>query len=616
MRSPRAGFAPVVPERVIELVRSDHPRLIADDDRLAQIHTWVESGGGAAALQGRLLAGADALLEEPTTVYEFTNGRSLLWPARQVKTRVWTLALSYRLTEDRAYAERAAVELEAAAAFPDWNPESFLSVAELLNGFAIGYDWLHAYLDDERRSSIAAAMLDRGLLPALEAYENGAGWTTETNNWQIVCVGGIAMASLALAEVDPGLTERLLQLGMRHVGPAIDEYAPSGGFPEGIVYWKYATKFLVQYIASLVSATGRDFGMSDAPGLAETGAFALHMAGTSGLSFNVADASPAQVPLPEMYWLAERYEHPEYAWWADEGLASVDPAAAMVWYGLSDRATPAQAGLATDVVYEDVGIALSRSAWAGSTGLFTGFRPGDNASSHGDLDMGTFVLDAGGVRWAEDLGADSYSLPGYFGSQRWTYYRKRAEGQNTLVINPGGGPDQSVTGTGEVIAGGSSPHAAFTVADLSEAYADRGVDAWQRGVAMIDDRTRVVVQDEVQASEPADAWWFMHTSATVEIAPDGRSAVLTLDGRTMLARIADAPAGAVFSVMDAVPLPTSPNPDGQAANAQSKLTIRVTEASCFTLSVVFDPVVDGVAVPPLPEIVPLDRWTVPGELSL
>ncbi|WP_197522314.1 heparinase II/III domain-containing protein [Occultella aeris] len=485
-------------------------------------------------------------------------------------------------------------------------------MAELLNGFAIGYDWLHAYLDDERRSSIAAAMFDKGLRPALEAYENGAGWTTETNNWQIVCVGGIAMASLALADVDPGLTERLLQLGMRHVGPAIDEYAPSGGFPEGIVYWKYATKYLVQYIASLVSATGHDFGMSDAPGLAETGAFALHMAGPTGLSFNVADASPAQGGLPEMYWLAERYEHPEYAWWADEGLASADPAAAMVWYGLSDRATPAQAGLATDVVYEHVGIALSRSAWGGSTGLFTGFRPGDNASSHGDLDMGTFVLDAGGVRWAEDLGAESYSLPGYFGSQRGTYYRKRAEGHNTLVIGSGSGPDQAPAGRGKVIAHGSSGGAGWTVADLSEAYADRGVDAWQRGVAMIDDRTRVVVQDEVQASQPADAWWFMHTSATVEIAPDGRSAVLTLDGRTVLARIADAPAGAVFSVMDAAPLPTSPNPDGQAANEQSKLTIRVSDGSAFTLSVVFDPVVDGVALPPLPQIVRLAGWASRG----
>ncbi|MBZ2197488.1 CBM96 family carbohydrate-binding protein [Occultella gossypii] len=610
------GFAPHIPESVVEMVRPDHPRLIADDDRLAEIQGWIAADDGAAAVRDELLGEADAILDEPTTEYVH-NGRSILASARQVKTRVWTLALAYRLTQDPIYAERAYVEMEAAAGFKDWNPEAFLSVAELLNGFAIGYDWLYAYLTPERRSVLSTAMIEMGLQPAMASYEAGHNWTTETSNWQIVCVGGIAMASLALADVDPELTESLLRLGLEHIGPAIDEYAPEGGYPEGIMYWRYATRFLVQYMASLESAIGTDLGISDAPGLAETGAFNMHMTGSSGRSFNFADASAAYGGPPELYWMADRYEHPEYAWWADEGHGlsnnseAPDTAAAMVWYGLSERVTPGVAELPLDAGYDAVGVQLSRSAWGTSTGLFTGFRPGDNASSHGDLDMGTFVLDAWGHRWADELGTDSYSLPGYFGSERWTYYRKRAEGQNTLVVNPGSGPDQSVTGTGEVIAQGSSPVAAFTVADLTTAYADRGVESWHRGVAMFDDRTRVVVQDEVLASEPADAWWFMHTSATVEIAPDGRSALLTRDGRTVLARIAQAPADAVFSVMDAVPLPTSPNPDGQAANAQSKLTIQVSDASAFTLSVVFDPVVDGIAVPPLPQVGPLGGWTAP-----
>lgn len=611
------GFTPEIPESVVELVRPDHPRLIADDERLDQIHDWVDSDPGAAAVQDQLMSEADAMLDEPVTEYSFPDGRSLLRPARQVKTRVWTLALAYRLTEDAVYAERAYDELAGAAAFQDWNPESFLSVAEMLNGFAIGYDWLYDYLEPERRDVIATAMVDKGLEPALADYEAGAAWTTRTNNWQMVCAGGIAMASLALADVEPELAEELLQLGLQHIGPAIDEYAPDGGFPEGIMYWRYATRFLVQYMASLESTTGTDLGLSDAPGLAETGAFTMQMMGTSGKTFNFADASSTYGGPPELYWMAERYQHPEYAWWADEGLGvtgnseAADTAAAMVWYGLSERMTPGAAGLEPDARYDDVGVVMSRSAWATPTALFTGFRPGENGASHGDLDMGTFVLDAWGMRWADELGSDSYSLPGYFGSQRWTYYRKRAEGQNTLVINPGNGPDQSLTAKGEVVAHASSPEAAFTVADLSAAYADRGVESWQRGVALIDGRSRVVVQDEVEASEPADAWWFMHTSADVEIAADGRSAILTRDGRSLLARIAAGPDDAVFSVMAAEPLPTSPNPDGQAANGQSKLTVRVTDATSLRLSIVFDPIVDGVATPDLPEVVALADWSAP-----
>ncbi|ACQ81633.1 Heparinase II/III family protein [Beutenbergia cavernae DSM 12333] len=607
----RGGFTPQAPASVVELVRTEHPRLIADDGRLAEIRGWVSSRAGAAALQERLVAGADALLDERTTTYEFTNGRSLLWPARQVKTRVWLLALAYRLTGTGAYAERAAVELEAAAAFPDWNPESFLSTAELLNGFAIGYDWLHGYLGEERRSRIATAMLDKGLSPALAAYENGAGWTSATNNWQIVCVGGVAMASLALADVDPELTETLLHLGLAHVGPAIDEYAPSGGFPEGVVYWKYATKYLVQYIASLESATGSDFGISDAPGLAETAGFGIHMAGPTGLSFNFADASPAQGGLPELYWMADRYGHPEYAWWADEGLAVADPAVAMVWYGLSARATPAAAGLAPDAVYDDVGVVLSRSAWGSTDGLFAGFRLGDNASSHGDLDMGSFVLDAGGVRWARDLGAESYSLPGYFGSERWTYYRKRPEGHNTLVVNPDATPGQRVDGVGTLVASGSSPEASFAVADLSQACTDQGVTRWQRGIAMVDGRSRVVVQDELTATSPVEPWWFMHTGADVTVDADGHGATLTRDGRTMRASLLDAPPGARFSVMDAVPLPTSPNPDGQTSNdGVRKLLITSDPTARFRLSVLLEPLQTGHPAPS-PTVKDLADWSAP-----
>ncbi|WP_199701287.1 hypothetical protein [Jiangella rhizosphaerae] len=42
-----------------------------------------------------------------------------------------------------------------------------------------------------------------------------------------------------------------------------------------------------------------------------------------------------------------------------------------------------------------------------TTANFFGFKAGDNASSHADLDLGTFVLDALGTRWAAELGPES-----------------------------------------------------------------------------------------------------------------------------------------------------------------------------------------------------------------
>ncbi|WP_157740543.1 hypothetical protein [Jiangella sp. DSM 45060] len=51
------------------------------------------------------------------------------------------------------------------------------------------------------------------------------------------------------------------------------------------------------------------------------------------------------------------------------------------------------------------------------------------------------------------------------------------------------------------------------------------------------------------------------------------------DGRQLRAVLLDASDGARFSVMDAVPLPTSPNPDGQTPNAGvRKLVVTGPEA--------------------------------------
>lgn len=68
-----------------------------------------------------------------------------------------------------------------------------------------------------------------------------------------------------------------------------------------------------------------------------------------------------------------------------------------------------------------------RSAWDDPYALFASMKGvNETMRSHNDLDGGTFVFDALGVRWASDLGNESYSLPGFwdYNYNRWTYYRK------------------------------------------------------------------------------------------------------------------------------------------------------------------------------------------------
>jgi hypothetical protein len=86
--------------------------------------------------------------------------------------------------------------------------------------------------------------------------------------------------------------------------------------------------------------------------------------------------------------------------------------------------------------------ASMRSTWTDVNGLYVAIKAGMLLyhQNHNDLDCGDFVLDALGTRWAGELGSANYRSPGYFTSaaqdgDRWKYYRKMTEGQNTILVN-------------------------------------------------------------------------------------------------------------------------------------------------------------------------------------
>jgi hypothetical protein len=217
------------------------------------------------------------------------------------------------------------------------------------------------------------------------------------------------------------------------------------------------------------------------------------------------------------------------------------------------------------------------------------------------------VLDALGKRWAEDLGADDYNLPGYFGGQRWNYYRLRAEGHNTLVINPGNGPDQDPGAFARIVRFESHADRSFAIANLTRAYA-RDANQVERGVALLD-RHQTLVQDEIRAGKANDVWWFMHTPAEIQFTGDGTTATLSQGSARLEARILS-PAQARFTVADAEPLPTSPHPDKQAKNkGVRKLVIHLSGVTDVRVAVLFVPFREGEApAKDVRKIVALREW--------
>lgn len=603
-------------DSIVARLRPEHPRLWATADDFMALKSRIAAHPDLGRWHAQSYQTGVRMLTQPVSEYDLSTG-NLLRISRQVRNRTLILAMLYQLDGEDRFAERTWDELAAAAEFPNWYPDHFLSTAEMTHAFAIGYDWLYHYLDREQRDILRDAIGNLGLRPALDGYRHGASWVTSTSNWNLVCNGGTGTGALAVGDEIPELAEEVLQSGLGSLPRAIAEYAPDGAYPEGLNYWAYGTRYLVAYVAAVQTALGDDLGLAESPGLSETGYYPIYLNGPTDQGFNYYDAPPRTFRSPELFWLAKTYDRPIDNWWGSLGAEEANAARYLLWYDPDiGSSSPREAGLPFDRYFRHAEVVTCRSAWDDPRAVFVGFKGGDNQTNHGDLDLGTFVLDALGVRWAVELSNDLYRLPGYFDNgaqgQRWTYYRKRAEGQNTLVVEPGAGPDQDPLATAKIERFESGATRVFAIADLTDAVSGRGVRSWQRGVAQFDHRRKVLVQDEVRANQPVDTWWFMHTEAEITVADDGRSAVLEQTDKHLVARILG-PDDATFAVREATPLDSSPDPDEQSANpGVRKLTVQLTGTTNVRLAVLFSPLRRWQEPgEDLPDVEPLADWSIP-----
>ncbi len=573
---------PPDPATALDGLREGHPRLIFTPDRVAQLRADVAADRFPEGWVEAVRREADAVVEQPVSVYDLPDGKRLLSVSRRVVERAQLLGLMYLLSDEPRYRDRLWAELEAAAAFADWNPSHFLDTAEMTYGFAIGYDWLYDAWTPRQRQTLREAIVRLGLNEGLACYEGRGGhgwWVNATHNWNQVCNGGLTLGALAVAEDEPELAARIVSEAVRRIPAAMHDYAPDGGWPEGPSYWSYATRYNVAMIAGLETALGRDFGLAEQPGFDRAAMFPVYITGPTGFTFNYADTGePDTLDGPEIFWLAQRFDLPAAARFELHQAATKPEPLHLIWYPRDLLEGGENPPLPLDHLFRETEVATLRSGWDPDA-LFVGLKAGSNAANHSNLDLGSFVFEAGGVRWAIDLGKDNYNLPAYFDTRkngtRWTYYRMRAEAHNTLVFAPREGskpgPDQDFKARVHITGFESFDDRGTATVDLTPAYRGEADGAVERVVRTVTldrggaEAAGVTVHDEIALANPVRVLWSMHTRATIEVSEDGRSATLSHDGRSLRAALT-APADAVFQVMDAHPLPGSPNPAGQKSN--------------------------------------------------
>lgn len=551
---------------------ADHPRLLlpkgAEKKLLKQINrdaVWKE-------VHTATLGEADRIHTLPVSE-RIKTGMRLLAVSRENLRRIFILSYAYRMTGQEKYLVRAEQEMLKAASFSDWNPSHFLDVGEMTMALGVGYDWLYPALSEASRRTIREAIVEKGFKPS---YDTAYNWFVDAeHNWNQVCNGGLAFGAIAVAESEPEWAQKIIDRAIDKVRLPMRHYAPDGAYPEGPGYWGYGTLFNVLLIGGLESTFGTDYGLSQMPGFMQTGTYEMQMVSPLIKHFNYMDNSYEPESSSAPFWFYSKTQDPSVLCQQVSNFAR-DTAKKY----LKDRVLPAMliwgAGAPMEKAVApqetfwagrgNTPVCVMRSGWGDPNARFVGVKLGSPSINHGHMDVGSFVFEADGVRWAIDLGSEDYNTTETRGvdlwnmaqqSQRWDVFRYNNRSHNTLTFND---KLQRVNGSAQIIESDSATARRFVKTDLTPVYAGQ-VDKVERTISLVDN-DYLLIEDEITAGKNYTRMrWTLMTRATPKILSDN-TVMLEQDGKRCLLKIeSETPIVWRFEKTPTVNTFDSPNPD-------------------------------------------------------
>ncbi len=552
---------------------SQHPRLILKGSDIELVRKKMYNDPAIRTMHYNIESRANRCLNE-VPCERIKTGKRLLSISRKVLERVSFCSYAYLISGNEIYAERAEKEMLAAANFIDWNPSHFLDVGEMTAALSIGYDWLYDWLSEESRAKIEEAILNKGL----NAATTKMWWYRGKNNWNQVCNGGMVMGALAIFDKHPEVAKIHIERALKSNPIAQECYGPDGVYPEGYGYWEYGTSFELLLIESLRTALGSSFGLEDAPGFLESAKFMNYMVGPTGSVFNFSDCGgPRNAVMAWLYWFALETGDMSLVYRNHQILSKGGKPRGI------DRIAPIALLFAARCDASKIK-PIEKSFWAGNgeqpvfvyrSGFnskydtYLAAKGGSASLNHAHMDSGSFIYEWGGVRWAIDLGSQSYYSLEKLGikiwkkgqnSERWSVYRLNNYPHNTLTVN---GELHRFKGNAKMVEVYNKPNKHGAKFDMSSVLG--GLSSAYRTI-YADKNHNIICIDKMQAdNSECNVSWNMSTGAKATIIND-RTISLKQNNKEVIIR-AISPSNAKAYIKS--------NDPGTEYDAKNKNTCRV-----------------------------------------
>ncbi len=547
-------------------INASHPRLFATEKDFSMIRKKVATVSGRrknpvlASIHDVVMENADSFLIHPIPVlYKFDASNKRLLPmAKHAFNQIIHWSYAYKVTGGEEYLEAARGMLSTVCNFPNWNAKHYLDVAEFCLAVSVAYDWLYDRLTKEERDLARECLVRNAMLQPRHFGFSWEGTQSSTSNWNQVCCCGLVCACIAIIDEEPALCKELIQrLLPTNVKAQKHIYSPDGAYPEGYMYWTYGTEYETMLLTALQTAFGSTSGLDGVEGFDRTGRYILYMTGMDFKCYAYSDCVSGWNGKIGSWYFASRYDDPSLLF--NEGYvlkktrypgAGNDnsrylPMAVIMGRDLNLR-SPEIPKPKKNLYYGDgkTPVVLIHTGWNYDEGdHYLGFKGGSADFSHSQMDAGSFVYDAYGKRWSDDLGREAYThietpvlkAGGNFWayeaeSMRWQIFRYSNVGHSTLTVN---GANFIPEGRADIVeVYEDDPNNLGGKVDLSAPLAGE-VSSAVRTIRLVNEED-LHVTDEIEALPDKDArvQWRMITPASVK--PGVEYEVLTSGDVSML----------------------------------------------------------------------------------